>query len=108
MGEQQVMAKTGRAPTGNVSMCPHCQRDLSFVASWTFRGRWGYDEVHTYECREHGPIFVSAQAALGHGPDTRADKGPDSADHDSLVSAPRKPRPTLDADAIAVPEPDSN
>lgn len=102
------MPKTWRAPAGNVSMCPHCQRDLTFVGSWTFRGDWGYNEVRTYECPEHGPIFVSPQAAVEHAPATPPDRGPDNRDRDSLVSAPRKPAPTLNAGAIAIPEPDSN
>jgi hypothetical protein len=39
----------------------------------------------------------------------RAESAPDSdnrGDRDPLVSAPRKPTPTLDADAIAIPEPE--
>jgi hypothetical protein len=96
-------------PTNNVRLCPHCQREVTFVSSWSFRGLWGYNEVHTYECPEHGPIFVSSQtAAVGHVPDKRLHKDPDSSDRDSLVSAPRRPKPTLNADAIAVPEPDSD
>jgi hypothetical protein len=46
--------------------------------------------------------------AVGHGPDKRADTAPDNGDRDSLVSTPRKPTPTLNADAIAIPEPDSD
>ena len=83
-------------------------RDLSFVGSWKFRGLWGYNEVRTYECPAHGPIFVSPQVAVGHGPDNRPDQGGDHGDRDSLISAARKPRPTLSAGAIAIPEPDSN
>ena len=102
------MPKTWRVPTSNVPICPHCQRALSLLGSWTFRGLWGYNEVRTYECPEHGPIFVGPQIAVGHGPEKRADEGPDNSDRDSLVSAPRKPTPTLNVDAIALPEPDSN
>jgi hypothetical protein len=102
------MSRTSRRPTDNVPLCPHCQRDPSFVGAWTFRGLWGYNEVRTYECPEHGPIFVSPPTAAGHGPEVRPDKGPDNDDRDSLVSSPRKPLPTLNADAIAVPEPDSH
>ncbi len=102
------MPKRWRVPTNDGPICPHCQRDLSFLGSWTFRGLWGYNEVLTYECPEHGPIFVSPQIAGGHVPDKRPGKGPDNGDRDSLVSAPRKPTPTLNADAIAIPEPDSN
>jgi hypothetical protein len=40
--------------------------------------------------------------------DTLLDKGPDNGDRDSLILAPRKPTPTLNADAVAIPEPDSN
>ena len=102
------MPKRSRTPTGNRPMCPHCHRDLSFLCSWTFRGLWGYNEVRTYECPEHGPIFVRPQPAATHGPDTRRDTGPDYGGRDSLVSTPRKPTPTLNADAIAIPEPDSD
>ena len=90
----------------DVPICPGCGRDLSFVASWTFRGLWGYNEVRTYECPEHGPIFVRPELAAGQGLDKVPEKGQDSGDRDSLVSAPRKPTPPLDANAIAIPEPD--
>jgi hypothetical protein len=56
----------------------------------------------------HGPIFVSPQISVGQGPDKHSDKGPDNGDRDSLIFAPRKPTPTLNADTIAIPEPDSN
>jgi hypothetical protein len=87
--------------------CPDCQRDLSFVAAWTFRDLWGYAEVRTYECPAHGPIFVGPQARVAHLPE-KAEKGPEGGDRDSLIPAPRQPRPTLNADAAAVPEPDSD
>ena len=102
------MPNTWRVPTNTVAICPHCQGDLSFLGSWTFRGLWGYNEVHTYECPEHGPIFVGPQETVGDGPDKRSHKGPHNGDRDSLVSAPRKPTPTLNGDAIAIPEPDSD
>jgi hypothetical protein len=102
------MPETWRVPIDNVSICPYCQGDLSFVGSWTFRGLWGYHEVRTYECPEHGPIFVGPQSGVGHGADTRLDNHPDTGDRDSLVPAPRKPAPTLNVDAIAIPEPDSD
>ena len=78
------------------------------MGSWTCRGLWGYKEVRTYECPEHGPFFVGPQAAIGHSPNKGSDKGPDDGDRDSLVPAPRKPTPTINADAIAIPEPESN
>jgi len=90
----------------NASRCPHCEGDLSFLCSWTFRGLWGYTEVRTYECPEHGPIFVGPPAAVEHGPETRQDSRPDTSDRDPLVAAPRKPTPTLNGDAIAIPEPE--
>jgi hypothetical protein len=102
------MPNTWRAPDSDVPICPDCQRDLSFVGSWTFRGLWGYNEVRTYECSTHGPIFVSPQLSTGGGPNKGPDNGPDSGDRDSLVPAPRKPAPTLNSDAIAIPEPDSH
>jgi len=100
------MPETWRAPTDVVSKCPYCQGDLAFLCSWTFRGLWGYNEVRTYECPEHGPIFVGPPSAVEHGPDRQPDNRPDTGDRDSLVPAPRKPTPTLNADAIAIPEPD--
>ena len=102
------MPKPWRVPDNDRSICPDCQSDLSFVASWTCRGLWGYNEVRTYECPAHGPIFVGPQRPVEDGPGNRPDKGPDNGDRDSLISAPRKPRPTPNADAIAIPEPDSN
>jgi hypothetical protein len=103
---KHIMPERSLVPTIDLPMCPHCQRTLTLVASWTFRGLWGYNEVRTYECPEHGPIFVSPQAAVEYVPDKRLDKGSDDGDRDSLVPAPRKPAPTLNADAIAIPEPD--
>jgi len=73
-----------------------------------YRGLWGYDEVITYECPPHGPIFISPEPSIGIGPDKGLDKAPDQGDRDSLIPARRKPNPTLNADAIAIPEPDSN
>ena len=102
------MPETWRVPDNDVPICPDCQSDLSFVGSWTFRGLWGYNEVRTYECPAHGPIFIKPQIPIGHGPDKGPDKSLDNGDRDSLIPAPRKPTPTLNADAIAIPEPDSN
>src|ERR1700738_514798 len=102
------MPKTWRVPDSDVPSCPNCQRDLSFVCSWTFRGLWGYNEVRTYECSTHGPIFINPQISVDHGPAKGPDQSPDNGDRDSLISTSRKPRPTLNADAIAIPEPDSN
>jgi len=99
------MANAWRVPGHDVPICPDCQSDLSFLGSWTFRGLWGYNEVRTYECPTHGPMFLSPQVTVGHGPDKGRDNGSDYGDRDSLISAPRKPRPTLNADAIAIPEP---
>jgi hypothetical protein len=101
------MLKTWRVPDSAVPICPDCQSDLSFVGSWTFRGLWGYTDVRTYECPAHGPIFINPQRSIGQGPDKGPDTSPDHGDRDSLIAPPRKPAPTLDADAIAIPEPDS-
>lgn len=102
------MPKTWRVPGSDVPICPDCQADLSFVASWTFRGLWGYTEVRTYECPAHGPIFVRPHISGGHSSDKGQHEAPDDGDRDSLIMAPRKPTPTLNADAIAIPEPDSD
>jgi hypothetical protein len=98
------MSKPRRVPSNIVPVCPDCQSDLSFVGSWSFRDLWGYTEVQTYECPTHGPIFVSPEISIAHGPDKAAASG----DRDSLIPVPRKPTPTLNADSIAVPEPDSD
>jgi hypothetical protein len=54
----------------------------------------------------HGPLFINPRRSIGHGPAKVVDEFPDSGDRDSLIPAARKPRPTLNADAIAIPEPD--
>src|SRR5437868_3697236 len=102
------MARTWRLPDTDALICPDCQGDLSFVSAWSFRGSWGYNEVRTYECPTHGPIFISPQVSVGHRPTQGLDTSQDDGDRDSLISAPRKPTPLLDADTIAIPEPDSD
>ena len=87
-------------------ICPDCQADLTFVCSWPARGAWGYDEVRTYECPEHGPIFITPEIPVGAERANGQDRPPDDSDPDSVVPAPRRPTPVLNADAIAVPEPD--
>ena len=90
-------------------ICPDCQSDLAFVCSWTFRGLWGYNEARTYECPTHGPIFLTAEGSIGVESKNRvADTAPDDSDRDSLIPARRKPKPTLNAGAVAAPEPDAN
>ena len=100
------MPRTWQVPPNDGARCPHCQRPLGFVGSWTFRGLWGYEEVRTFECHKHGPVFISPRMPVGHAADKRQDDAPDNGDRDSLVAALRKPKPTLNADAIAIPEPD--
>ena len=98
-----------RGPEDVVRICPDCQSDLAFVCSWTFRGLWGYNEVRTYECSTHGPIFLTAESSIAVESDKGvADKAADDNDRDSLIPASRKPTPTLNAGGVAVPEPDSN
>ena len=99
------MPDTWRLPDV-VPVCPDCQADLTFVCSWPARGTWGYDEVRTYECPTHGPIFITPQITVDAEPPKGQDKTPDDGDRDSLIPARRKPTPVLNADAIAVPEPD--
>jgi hypothetical protein len=102
-------AASPHGPNTDLLRCPDCSRELTFVASWTVRGRWGYDEIRTYECPSHGPIFVRPEtAAVADHSDKRSGRSPDDTDRDSLISVPRKPKPSLNADAIAVPEPDSD
>ncbi len=102
------MPNTWRIPEHKAPICPDCQKDLSFVGAWTTGDLWGYKEVRTYECPTHGPIFLDAQVSVAQGSHKGPDKTRDEGDRDSVILAPRKPTPTLNADAIAVPEPDSN
>ena len=90
----QDMPRTWRVPNNDVPICPDCPRDLSFIASWTFGGLWGYNEVRTYECSMHGPIFVSPQVSIAHGPDkVRDDRPRDNGDRDSLIFGPAQTAP---------------
>jgi hypothetical protein len=100
------MPNTWRVPDNVVPICPDCQGDLTFVCSWPSRGAWGYDEVRTYECPMHGPIFITPEISVGSESASAQDKAPDEGDRDSLIPARRKPTPVLNADAIAVPEPE--
>ena len=100
------MPKTWRVPNNVVPICPDCQGDLTFVCSWPSRGAWGYDEVRTYECPTHGPIFIIPEISVGPEPARAKGKAPDEGDRDSLIPTRRKPTPVLNADAIAVPEPE--
>jgi hypothetical protein len=90
-----------------VLKCPECQGEMSFIGSWTVRAVWGYREVRTYECASHGPMFLSPQKESARRcPSDNVGDCTDKGDRDSLITAPRRPRPTLDADAIAISEPD--
>lgn len=100
------MSQTSHGQTGNLTSCPYCQRELTFVAAWTYRGLWGYNEVRAYECAEHGPIFFGPQAAVVRTPERKLHEDHGDSDRDSLVSAPRRPVPTPNANAIAISEPD--
>ena len=102
------MAKRPDASRTDTSLCPDCGSDLTFVASWTVRGLWGYDEVHTYECATHGPLFVSAEGPIERGATESPGHSPDGNDRDSLIPARRGPKPILGSGAIAVPEPESD
>ena len=93
--------------SNDLPMCPQCRSALSFVGAWSVRDLWGYTEVRTYECSAHGPVFVRPQTSVADGPDKEPSKEPDDGDRDSLIPAWRKPTPTLNADSVAVPEPES-
>jgi hypothetical protein len=101
------MAKRPAASRNNPPRCPDCGSDLTFVASWTFRGLWGYNEVHTWDCATHGPLFISEDSITGWISPTF---GPslDDGDRESRIPARRRPKPTLKSGAIAVAEPDSD
>ena len=95
-----------RRSSNVVPTCPACGGDLRFVASWTFRGLWGYNEASTYECPSHGPVFITSECAVGVTSGRLPDIPRDEGDRDSLIPARRKPAPGSNLDAIAVPEPD--
>lgn len=82
-------------------VCPDCQRELSFVCAWTSRALWGFKEVRTYECPEHGPVFVSPEDSVRIGPL----KSPDAGDLDLPIPAERRRPSAPRTDASAVPEP---
>jgi len=89
-----------------VPFCPDCQSDLVFLASWTCRDLWGFREVRTYECASHGPVFVTSELAGDAGAARSTDILQDDGDRDARIPARRKPTPTSNAGAIALPEPD--
>lgn len=82
-------------------LCPDCHRELSFVCSWTSRGLWGFEEVRTYECPEHGPVFVRPERSATIGPLKRPDVG----DLDSPIPVARRRPLVPSTDVSAVPEP---
>ena len=90
-----------------VPICPECHQNLTFLCTWNFRDRWGYTAVQTYECPSHGPIFLTLDPAVRPAIINLRDAASDDGDRDALITARRTPKPTLNADAIAVPEPDS-
>ena len=102
------MAKRPDASRNHTSLCPDCGCDLTFVASWTFRGRWGYNEGHTYECATHGPLFVGAEDPIAPGASQTSGRSPDGGDRESPIPARRGPKPILKSGAIAAAEPDSD
>jgi len=89
-----------------VPTCPDCGSDLSFVASWTFRGLWGYNGARTYECPSHGPVFIPSECVAGMTSGPVPNRERDEGDRDSLTPVRRKPAPKSNLDAVAVPEPD--
>ena len=102
------MAKRPAASRNDTSLCPVCGNDVALVASWTFRGLWGYNEVHTHECATHGPFFVKAEDPIKRGVSEMRGQSPDGGDRESLIPARRGPKPILKSGATAVAEPDSD
>jgi hypothetical protein len=51
-------------------------------------------------------MFITPESACGAAPGRSPGIFRDEGDRDSLTPARRKPTPTLNADAIAIPEPD--
>ena len=101
------MANRPGARRNHTALCPDCGNEVTLVASWTFRGLWGYNEVHTFECATHGPFFVKAEDPDKRGASETLGQSPDGGDRESLIPARRGPKPTLKFGAIVVPEPDS-
>src|SRR5262245_16430155 len=100
------MTDPWRVPDNVVPICPVCQADLTFVCSWPSPGAWGYDVVRTYECPAHGPIFVTPETLARAASVERQPDGQDDGGRDSLAAARCKPKPVVNTDACAVPEPD--
>jgi hypothetical protein len=102
------MAKRPAASRDDMPLCPDCASDLTFVASWTVRGSWGYKEVRTWECCTHGPLFIDAEEPITRRASQTAGQSSDGGDRESLIPARRRPRPILKSGAIAIAEPDSD
>jgi len=100
------MADPWRVPDNVVPICPECQAHLAFVCSWPSPGVWGYDVVRTSECPAHGPIFIGPETRVHAESAERQPEPPDDGDRDSRAPAQLKPKPVLNADAVAVPESD--
>src|ERR1043166_4955304 len=102
------MPGTWRGPKNVRPICPDCREDLAFVSVWTVRGTWGFNDVHTYECPTHGPLFITPEIAIETAFANVLEVDPDDRDREALTPARRTPKPTRGVDAIAVPEPDSD
>ena len=100
------MTAPWRVPDNVVPVCPECQADLIFVCSWPSPGAWGYDVVRTYECPTHGPMFITPDTPVSTASVERQPDGGEDGGRDYLATARRNPKPLLDSDACAVPEPD--
>ena len=73
--------------------------EVQFLASVPPKGERSWD-IYIYECPTCGPIYMTREKV---GEDDIGDN-----DRDFLVGAPRKPPPTVNSSAIAVPEPDED
>jgi len=102
------MSGTSRLPDAVAPLCPECRGSLTLVGSWVVAGLWGYNEVHTYECPAHGPVFIKPELTVNHRQQGSAGNGPDHGDRDLLIPAAAKPVPTLNIGAIGIPEPESD
>jgi hypothetical protein len=102
------MAKRPAASRNDTPLCPDCRSEVTFVASWTVLGLWGYKGVQTWECSTHGPVFIGAEDPITRVASQTPGRSFDGGDRESLIPARRGPKPILKSGAIAVAEPDSD
>jgi hypothetical protein len=85
--------------------CPACGGALEFLSHDCYRGL-RFPDSSLFRCAEHGPVLVRREGLPGP---SRAPGSPrDSDGGHPRVRIPLRPRPTLLAGAVALPEPDDD